>query len=568
MSESTHEQLQSIPPSLAELQAGRELNAQRAAEAYMRAAFDPGIVYDARCAIGSVKRNTFGQYDEAVIGANTLLSLEAVGVSAHDVLQKSSEAEIDEQIDSVVVGPDKLDILSYDRGLSFRLNSVVEHGGKDDQPSEAINKAFRDRLLQSPAHQALLRASDSLQGANEIPKVLRTEPFDYKKDPLGSLVFFDSIGLTDSSRRNKPAEVIAKDDVTNEQLLQTILDADVASGKGRSVVHRDGSTVVTWQYRPSSPMTKQIELRDDGTCVYSAEQVAINAYLEQANQSSEAITLPFIESQTARDLVKTLDAAGLMFDPKIQHEMMSVDEADRYGSIYTQLSRQVAKWVDNPDSFRLSDLFALQDDEYAGLKLAESNKYKLYEYSDKRQAENTDAYEQSVRSAYAAVARDPNMSEPAEVLFNMIDDLLAISADPTSERITDLPVTSERVGIRNGACFDVVAYYVGAIDEGRGGLHRYEANSVPMIEKKHGSHTFLTSAAIRFNGVRLPKGSLFSQAQDGGWAFLRLTPFAFDKTADQLAFGSEITKMLVNEKRAVARIGEATLQNIVDYAHK
>lgn len=510
MSVSPHEQLDTYPRSLAELQAGRDYGAQHEAEVQLKAAFSPGIVFEARCAIGSVQRNSPGLYDQSVISADTLLSLEAVGVNTHDLFKKSLASDMGEQVASAAIDQDRLDIFSYNKGLSFRLTSTAENVvNQDGRPSEAINIAFRDRLLQSPAHQAVLRANEKLSqgGEGEVPEEMSTEPFDYTKDPLGTLVFFDSVGLTQSSRNNGLVEAISRNGADSKQLLQNVLDADAVSAHGRTVTFQDGATVITWQFQPSSPITKQVELRADGTCVYSVKQVAINAYLERANQSSEAMTLPFIETKTASELVSTLESAGLMFSPELQYEMMNIDEADRYGSVYTQLTRQIAKWIDNPDSFRLSDLFVPHDTEYSGLKLAQREKLiALHEYTNKKDSLDVDAYEDTVRSAYAAVRRGPETCESAEVLFTMIDDLLTVASEPARKHQTDLPATKERVQIRNGACFDVVAYYVGAATDNRGGLQHYQAGDVSMLEKTHGAHTFLTTSALKFNGVRLPKG--------------------------------------------------------------
>lgn len=568
MSVSPHEQLAAEQGTLAELQAGREFAAQHAAEVQLRGAFSPGIVFERRNAVGSVERNWSGLYDQRVIDSSTLLALDAIGLDSHELLTKSVASDMGEEVASKTIDQERLDIFSYDQGLSFRLSTTTENSGlKDGQPSEAINVAFRNRLLQSPAHLALLRASEKLSLADTVPEEMATEPFDYTKDPLGTLVFFDSVGLTDSSRNNSLVQGITKDGASNEQLLRNVLNVAAGSSNGRTIELKDGATIITWQYRPSSPIVKTVELRADGTCVYRAKQVAMNAYLEQANQSAESMSLPFIETETASELASVLDKAGLMFHPKLQYEMMNTDEADRYGSLYTQLSRRIAKWVDNPDSLNLSDLFVPHDPAYSGIELARRDKSSvIQEYGDMQESLATESHEEAVRAAYTAVDRNGETGEASEALFTMIDDLLAIAHDPALKQHTDLPVTKERVKIRDGACFDVVAYYVGAAAEARGGLQHYQENNVAMLEKTMGAHTFLTTSPVQFNGVRLPKGSLFQRAQDGGWAFLRLTPFAFENTADQLAFGSEISKMLTNERQAVSRLGGVSMQSMVNFA--
>lgn len=68
-----------------------------------------------------------------------------------------------------------------------------------------------------------------------------------------------------------------------------------------------------------------------------------------------------------------------------------------------------------------------------------------------------------------------------------------------------------------------------------------------------------------FNGVQLPKGSLFTKSpDDGGWAFTRLTPFSLDDLEQQMAFGSEITKTYGREYRAVQELGNTSLQALIN----
>ena len=48
---------------------------------------------------------------------------------------------------------------------------------------------------------------------------------------------------------------------------------------------------------------------------------------------------------------------------------------------------------------------------------------------------------------------------------------------------------------------------------------------------------------IYFNGIQLPKGSLFTTVNNDEFAFLRLTPLMFDNRQDMVsAFGAEIIK--------------------------
>jgi hypothetical protein len=566
MTELPHEALGSVPNTLADLQAGREYAAQQDAETRLLASFNPSIVTNRSFAVGKVERNWSGPYDQGRLDAGTLMSLDALGFDPHQVVTDSAAGYTGDEVAAKDIGAETLHVYAYRQGLSFRLKGPEDEASK--LPSAAINNMLRNRLSESPAHKAFLKASESLRDQPVAPSEVYTEPFNIADDPLASMVFFDDIGLTESSNQDALFSSLANSDTSNEQILDKVVAAAATPKLGRMVQHTENGTTITWQDR-SQPVRKKVELRPDGSCTYGVEQVPMGVYLEQASLSPESLSLPFIETQAAQEIAQTLDSVGLMFHPRVQYEMMRPGQADRYGSIYTQLSRQVAKWVNDPVSLTLSDLFVPYDARYSGLELMKQNEQDA-QYAYQLEYEAAEAREEAVRQAFTTIERLPQAGEAGTALLDMIEDVLAVEQNPTLKATSDVPVTSERVQIRNGACFDVAAYYASAAADmpyGKVGLTKVRTeNDVRFLEKMVGSHTFLSRDTMRFNGVHLPKGSLFQHATDGGWAFLRLTPFAFDEAVDQLAFGSEMTKMFTNEQAALRRIGNISLGRLVDFA--
>ena len=143
--------------------------------------------------------------------------------------------------------------------------------------------------------------------------------------------------------------------------------------------------------------------------------------------------------------------------------MMNVGEADRYGSIYTQLSREVAKWVNSPHRKKLSNLFVPLDEQYLGKKLVETTPYlgvslAVEEYNSKT-SEFT-GLEPQIEAAFASIDPATAKGEAAQTLLTMIKEV--ISRDAEAQAVSDLPVTSKNIELRDGACFDVAAYYIGA----------------------------------------------------------------------------------------------------------
>jgi hypothetical protein len=158
--------------------------------------------------------------------------------------------------------------------------------------------------------------------------------------------------------------------------------------------------------------------------------------------------------------------------------------------------------------------------------------------------------------------------EAAAAILSMVQDLIA--RDHQQEIASQLPVTNQDISMKDGACFDVATYYIGAA----GGTAEYpdwlkqaNHNGVNMLEKTSGSKTLLTTEPIVFNGVKLPKGALFKRTSDG-YAVLRLTPFSFDNPVDQLASGSEVTKAVVQQRIALQKVGGYTLDKLLESATK
>jgi hypothetical protein len=100
---------------------------------------------------------------------------------------------------------------------------------------------------------------------------------------------------------------------------------------------------------------------------------------------------------------------------------------------------------------------------------------------------------------------------------------------------------STAIEVSDGACFDVSTYYCQALRYGQ--LYLKLINGKAFLLKTHGARTLINLRPIWFNGINLPKGSLFTMTDENEFAFLRLTPFMFDNREDMIsAFGTEVIK--------------------------
>lgn len=233
--------------------------------------------------------------------------------------------------------------------------------------------------------------------------------------------------------------------------------------------------------------------------------------LEVANQSSQSKCEAFINRPTGQALIAALDYAQLRFSKEFELFLIDgkiQDFSDRFGGPYTHLSRLLAKILWSGDMTKIRKIFVNKNNEMpneAELKL-------LAQYPNS----------------------DNGLCAFQAILMQLIDKTV-------DDQISDIVATSEAIGVSDGACFDVASYYCQALNYGN--LYQKTINNKQFLIKTHGSHTLINLTPIWFNGIELPKGSLFTTVNNDEFAFLRLTPFVFDNRQDMVsAFGTEIIK--------------------------
>lgn len=538
--------------SLAGLQAGRAIEASAAAQLQLRDTVRYANQIDNPSqAVLKVRDDGF-PFDIGQVGPGDALALEALGVDVHRLLAAVQEGgtHSQEDLEQVDVDGSVLHIDGYgSAGVSLRLHT--EDPQDQAAPSPAIRHRVIERFQESPGHQAIAKLSAELtKDLEQAPQLLVTEPFDPYVDALATAQLLRDVELF--SYGSAIDQLVQ--DSQGRQLLTDWLNTNL-----RYDVLREDTATAT-MYRWGKAVRKTLTL-DKGTNLMRLgfEQYPDALMPEVANQSPAEST-PFIETECARELSALLDAAGLMFAPSLQQEMMSIREADRYGSVYTQMSRELAKWVNSPERVDVLRLFVLRDEAFQGSRLLNDRGRVRYDYDDEYQAaQQHQEAEQKEVIEKIITADTSQLHEAARTLLTIAQDVL--QRDTRAVVTSDLPVTNTEIAIRNGACFDVAGYYLGAVDYG--GLRSVTEHKVAMLEKTHGSHSFLLVEPVVFNGVHLPKGSLMSKAADG-WAFLRLTPFVFDRDEDQSATGSEIAKAYTNEERVIQRVGGVSVAHLLE----
>jgi hypothetical protein len=549
-----------VPSGLETIRAGRLEKALIASKNEMLSMLAAPGKPDLLTAFTGVKNNGFG-YDTGTLEINDIIAAEAIGLDSRVVLDRTGPDYTRDQskIAEIDLGDDRL-IVSPMNGM-LTLNLTPKQGMlKPDKTrsSDAIKGAIKKRIDKSPAHQAIKKLQENVSSTG-IPDEVTSEPFDAGQDPLASLSLLQKLGLVGPTYG-------AVNDLRKGVSPQDVLAQTVANIPAYRAVRAENEDSVTYTWGKGT--TRQLTIdQKTGQYTFSARLNPAGHYEETANQAHDIKSIPFIDTECAQSLFAAIEDKGLMFHPGIQLEMMNIKEADRYGSIYTQLTRELAKAINDPNRAKLSNIFVPNNDEFKGMKLLDEAEHMgVYSYERALEGAAGENMESKVRAALNDI-QTSHQSESADEIINMVKGVL--ERDKSGNHDSDIPVTQKEVRIRNGACFDVTAYYLGAAagtNRRPDWLKSVSENGVEMLEKTNGSHTFLSTQPIKFNGVNLPKGALFAKYDDG-WAMLRLTAFAFDKPEDQEASaGSELSKAYVQQRESIIEIGGTALHHLVGKA--
>lgn len=202
----------------------------------------------------------------------------------------------------------------------------------------------------------------------------------------------------------------------------------------------------------------------------------------------------YIHTDSARAFLGALDSAGIALTEKAKREL-TVESDHRYGNVYAWMSRELVK-------------------EIAGYGSA-----------------LTDANDLEALPEYT---NDPG----ADLL---IDTMRQIRLRGPGPYLSDIPVTKQRVELRDKGCKDVEVYFSQSATI-PGALTTVNIGDKLFWHKTHGGHTYVNLEAVVYNGVELPPGYVFRQAEDGGYALLRATGYVFEKPVADTLFGAPMTE--------------------------
>jgi hypothetical protein len=541
-----------------ELQDARHVLAERLAVNRLILVANYGTEVNA--VVGNARNSGIG-YDSRILTSQDLMGFDALGIDPNRIASQTGNhaAGDSKPIYTGEFGGDELIIEPFSEGVTVRLKPGNEQSHADLQKSAYINGKIAERVQASPAHQVLSEAINQAKSNRETS--LKTVPFNGFEDPIGTLTVLGNLNLLSQYSLARGM----RSGMSATEVLKSEVENAARNAKNSSV------TDEAYEYTvESSDLTRTLSIDKETGYFRIKVDADPDAFYEETASTSEAKSIPFVETDCARDLIDVLDQADLMFHPKFTAMILLTDSADtRYGGVYTEISRELAKMVNRPDRAKVSSIFVPKNEGFAPSKLVESSyydatfiKHEYDEYESKVREEGVDI-EQESRVKLSGVNFD-NTGDAASTILNLLNQVANREVSGTLN--SGLPVSDQDISMRDGSCFDVFNYYLGAVSDtrpNREGLTRVNVDGVEMLEKTFGKHTFLATMPFKFNGINLPKGSLMARDGEGNWVFTRVTPFTFDKPEDQIAMGSEVEAAYVLQRETIARIGGTTINNLI-----
>lgn len=216
------------------------------------------------------------------------------------------------------------------------------------------------------------------------------------------------------------------------------------------------------------------------------------------NKNKSSVAIPFLRGVTGNEFVSAFESVGLEFSDRVLDALVGQDRGGfttRYGNSFSELSREVAKFVNNPDR-SIHNLF-VQDGQ------------------------------QAVDALIKVDAAEFSSPATRELMLLLQRTLVR---EKSAQHVSSVPVHKGEVAMNVGSCKDAEIYFCKSPP-----ASLFLKEGTPMLHKLHGEKTAINLEPIIYKGVELPAGSLF-QVHEDGYTFVRFTSFCFDPEVAADAF--------------------------------
>lgn len=463
-----------------------------------------------------------GDFDQAVFGSDTLWAMQAYGKDAQRQALTIAYAQRGESAE--VPLNDKMSLRfsqeAYPGVLSTRI--VWDKDMTPDQ-KDAATQQLNDTI--EAGRKPFVDAMQELSGSIETSTSSTADRIVSFKDQLPEIVEFLGMSrvnldpvIISRSKQSIPAlrERIAEalyamplhyaDDLATDGTGREGLYFDV-NGRLQKVVMRGKTNGLYLSLVSADPQSTEdiTDLPLKFGVEYDAAE-ATQGSDDYGNNSAEA----FIDTPTSQELLRTFEQANLQVNERLVRAFAEVNGEDfslRYGTGYADITREIAKLVN--DSRRpLNKIF-----------------------------ENENGTDASLADQVRSLST-PEHDHAAAIAIRMLKQSVLRDASP---ELPELPLSSERIEIKDGSCIDAEHYIAS-------GYTVELENGVTAIKSSYHREGYVNTVPVRFNGVEIPAGALFAKGADG-YILQRITGYAFTPDEALQVFGGQELKNRLNSPR-------------------
>lgn len=255
-------------------------------------------------------------------------------------------------------------------------------------------------------------------------------------------------------------------------------------------------------------------------------EIGVDRALLEPDSTNSFLVDPFLEQLTGKALTRSIESLQLTPSSRLVNILEAQDGSygydDLYGNSYSELTREVAKFINDP-SRPVSELF---QDEDAASKLKTMDLATIEDLATR-------------------------------VFFELLQKALKREEGQNFE--SEVPVFEGKIHMRQSACRDAEYYFCADVDEG--GYDVVDVQGKPMLHKYSGGKTAINLEPLIYKGVEIPAGGLFQRHRDEegktSYAFVRMTTYALDEQSAASAYTWQHEKI-----KQVKPNGDISLQKL------
>lgn len=301
----------------------------------------------------AVDRNAITTHYQYVLAPYDYMALEALGQSASVTAKKIQSQEDTARIFEFSNDREALTVDKMSEDVRLMYTPL------DEEADTKIAEVLKDRRLESPVFELIEGALTESEVMDTLPEEGVTIGYIApEKDIHGILQLLTDIGMINVLHVPKIYEKLSEG-MSAIEVIQLYLQY----GPNRVVCKADGV-----HFSRGGALGSWVHINSEAgeVGVGFAPNVS-EQYYSESGYFDEELRKPFLDTDCGKELVSVLEEQGLMLHSRWVEAMTfsfdrdSEEESSSNTSVYAELTRKVAKWINRPDAFHIEEMFTTLD---------------------------------------------------------------------------------------------------------------------------------------------------------------------------------------------------------------